>query len=115
MAECSRLIGCVLLRPHANCGPTCWSRREGIPAGFAAKQECKRFLREKFGLLAGAADRQAIDPQRGLAHTDGNALAILAASTNTIIQLQIVPDHAHAREHIRSVADEGRALQRRTE
>src|SRR5689334_20315870 len=64
---------------------------------------------------AGAADRKPIDPEGRLSYTDGNALAVLAAGADSIIELQIVPDHRDPREHIRTIADQRRALQRRAD
>jgi len=55
-------------------------------------------------LLTRAADRQPIDAQRRLADSDGHALAFLAADADAFIELEIVTDHAHAREYVGPVA-----------
>src|SRR3989338_5331498 len=56
-----------------------------------------------------SAHGQAVDPERRLAHAHRHALAFLAASADARVELQIAADHGHAREHVRSVADQGRA------
>src|SRR6516165_12286033 len=65
--------------------------------------------------LGGAADGEAVNPERRLTDADGNALAVLAAGAYAIIELQIVADHRYAREHVRTVADERCALERRAD
>src|ERR1700757_4074795 len=60
----------------------------------------------------GAADGEAVDPERGLTHADGNALPILATGADSIVELEVVADHRDARENIRAIADQGRTLQR---
>src|ERR1700760_2243281 len=62
-----------------------------------------------------SADGEPVDSQRRLPHAHRNTLSVLAAGANTIIELQIVPDHAHSGEHIGPVADERRALDRCTQ
>src|SRR6202045_3870147 len=64
-----------------------------------------------FSPSAGAADRESFDPERRLTDADGNALPILAAGSNTVVELQVVADHRDARQHVRTIADEGRALE----
>jgi len=43
----------------------------------------------------------------------GHALPILAAGSNTVVELQVVADHRDARQHVRTIADQGRALEGR--
>ena len=62
--------------------------------------------------LAGAAHGQRIDAQGGLSDPDRNRLALLAAGPHAGIEFQIVADHAHARQHVRTIADEGRPFDR---
>src|SRR5258708_527466 len=65
--------------------------------------------------LRGPAHRERIDPQGGLPDADRHALAFLAAGADAGIELQIVPDHRDAGEHIRAVANERGALDGRAE
>src|ERR1700730_14982704 len=60
----------------------------------------------------GAADGECVDAQRRLTDPHGNALAVLAAGADAIVELQVVADHRDAREHVRAVADERGALER---
>src|SRR5580693_7620644 len=62
-----------------------------------------------------AADRQRIDAQRRLTDADGDALTVLAAGADAIVQLQVVADHGNARQYVRAVADESRALEWRAQ
>src|SRR5258707_3641957 len=64
-------------------------------------------------LLSRAADRECIDPERRLTDADRHALSILAAGSNTVVELQVVADHRDAHQHVRTVADQGRALEGR--
>src|SRR3982074_1612468 len=63
--------------------------------------------------LSRAADRESFDPERRLADADGHALAVLATGSNTVVELQVVADHRDARQHVRTVADQGGALEGR--
>src|SRR6185437_9590364 len=65
--------------------------------------------------LAGAAHRQSVDSQRRLSHPHRNTLSVLAAGTHAVIQLQVIPYHAHSREHVGPVADQRGPLQRRSQ
>jgi uncharacterized protein (DUF1501 family) len=57
-----------------------------------------------------AADRQpttfTVDAQRGLAHADRHALAVLAAHAHAGVELHVVADHRDARQRVRAVADD---------
>src|SRR5690606_11682455 len=61
----------------------------------------------------GAADGDAVDQQRGLADADRNALAVLAADADAVIERHVMPDHAHLLHGLRPVADQRRPLHRR--
>src|SRR3984885_8112400 len=61
---------------------------------------------------AGAAHGECVDTQRRLADPHGNALTILAAGADAVVELQVVADHRDARQHVRAVADERGALER---
>src|SRR6266540_4661783 len=56
--------------------------------------------------------RQAIYAQRRLSDADRNALSVLAASADTGVKREIVADHRHARERVRTIADQRRTLDR---
>src|SRR5690242_15624245 len=58
------------------------------------------------------AHRHLIDLQRWLADTDRYALAFFAAHADAFVELQIVADHRHVRQHVRSRTDQRRALDR---
>src|SRR4030081_1588752 len=62
-----------------------------------------------------AADRESFDPERRLADADGHALAVLATGPNTVVELQVIADHRDARQHVRTVADQGGALEGRAD
>src|SRR5262245_47756002 len=55
----------------------------------------------------------SVDPDRRQADADRHGLAVLAAGAHTLVELQVVADPRHARERLRAVADQGRALHRR--
>src|SRR3954466_7867009 len=58
----------------------------------------------------GAAHREAVDAQCRLPDADRHALAFLAARAHSGVECHVVADHRHARQRIRPVADDGRAL-----
>src|SRR4051812_25713658 len=62
--------------------------------------------------LSCAAHGKAVDAQRRLPDADRDALSFLAARADARIERQIVADHGHARERIRTVADQRRAFHR---
>src|SRR3954468_816104 len=66
-------------------------------------------------LLARPAHGESVDPQRGLADADRHALPFLAAGADAFVELEVVADHADARQYIGPVADERGALDGRTE
>src|SRR4029077_7450001 len=61
---------------------------------------------------AGAADSNAVDAQGRLADADRDALAVLAASADAVVELEIVADHRHPVQVGRPVADQHGALDR---
>src|SRR5262249_7186328 len=63
----------------------------------------------------GAADGEAVDQHARLADADRHALAVLAAGADALVELHVVADHRDAGERIRPVADQHRALDRRTD
>jgi hypothetical protein len=65
--------------------------------------------------LTGSADREIVDAQRGLTNAHRHALALFAAGADAIVEFQIVADHRHAGQHVRTVADQRRAFDRRTD
>src|SRR5581483_10746222 len=56
---------------------------------------------------------EAIDLEGGNADADGDGLAILAAGTDALVELEIVAHHGDARENVGPIADEGGVLERR--
>jgi hypothetical protein len=62
------------------------------------------------GFSARAADRERVNAQSGLADTHGNALPLLAAGADALIELQVITDHGDTREYVRAVANERRPL-----
>src|SRR5688572_8359910 len=76
-------------------GPTCGAR-------MTAMRELSR-----------ATDCYLIHPQRRLAHSHRNALAVLAAGADPGIEREVVADHRDAVEVGWPVADQHRALHRR--
>src|SRR5690606_15603678 len=50
------------------------------------------------------------DAHGRLAHAHGHALPFLAAGAHAAVQAHVVADHAHARECVGAVADQGGAL-----
>src|SRR5262249_57619717 len=62
--------------------------------------------------LSRPAHRDAVHAQGRLADTDGHPLAILAASANAGIELEVVSDHADTVEIGRAVADQHGAFER---
>src|SRR5688500_9152619 len=51
----------------------------------------------------GTTHRNPINPQRRLPDADRNTLPLLPTRTHSRIELHIVPNHAHPREHVGSV------------
>src|SRR5579859_6542807 len=66
-------------------------------------------------ISGGAAHGECIDAQRRLADAHGNALPVLAAGADAVVELKIVPHHRDARQHVRTVADQRGALERRAD
>src|SRR4029453_17183851 len=58
------------------------------------------------------ADRHAVDADGRQSHADRDGLAVFAAGAHALVELEVVADAAHAGERFRSVADQGRALDR---
>src|SRR5215469_14778009 len=56
--------------------------------------------------LAGAAHRESVDPKCRLSDANRDTLSVLATGADAVVELQIVPHHAHAREYIGAIADE---------
>src|SRR5215831_3050880 len=63
----------------------------------------------------GAAHGQGIDAQRRLADADRDALAVLAAGADAGIERHVVADQPDLGQRLGAGADQGRALDRRTE
>src|SRR5919109_3672027 len=59
-----------------------------------------------------AAHRHAIDADRRQPHTDGHRLPILAAGAHPLVELQIIPDHRDAGQHVGTIADQRGAFHR---
>src|SRR3984957_319688 len=66
-------------------------------------------------MLPGAAYRNTVDAQGGLADADRDALAVLAAGADAVVELEIVPDHRPPVQVGRPVADQHGALDRRAD
>src|ERR1043166_130048 len=64
------------------------------------------------GRSAGAADGESFDAHGRQADADRDALSVLAAHADARIELQVGTDERYAREGVRTVADERRALDR---
>src|SRR6266568_588486 len=62
---------------------------------------------------AGTANRDAVDAQRWLADADRDALTVLAASADAVVESEIVADHRNAMQVGRPIADQHGALDRR--
>ena len=71
----------------------------------------KRPARTSSG-LGRAAHRQAINPQRWLAHADWHALAFFAAGTNAAVECHVVANHADFFQALWTTADDGGAFDR---
>src|SRR5580704_14572130 len=67
------------------------------------------------GQLPRPADGDAVDAQGRLADADGDALAVLAASADAVVELEIVADHRYAAQVGRPVADQHGAFDRRAD
>src|SRR5580698_2745172 len=66
-------------------------------------------------MLPGAAYRNTVDAQGRLADADGDALAVLAAGADAVVELEIVADHRYPAQVGRTVADQHGALDRRAD
>src|SRR5687767_5689814 len=89
--------------------------RRSDPTGMrTSRREQTRGLTREV-LRRGAADREPVHAQGRLADPDRHALAILAAGADTVVELQIVADHRHLAHRVGTVADQGRALDRRAD
>src|SRR5690606_38115251 len=65
--------------------------------------------------LRRAAHRQAVHAQRRHANAYRHTLAFLAAGTYAGVQPHVVADHAYASHGVRTIADERRPLDRRSD
>jgi len=82
-------------------------RKPGDAHSWWKHREMQARKRARTADSTSAADSEVVDAQCGLPHAYGDALAFLAARADTIVELQIVTDHAHAGENVWAVADEG--------
>src|SRR5262249_2126695 len=93
------------------CGAgSAYFRWRGAGADTPQKQKAEPPLRAC--TLSGPADGDAVHTQGRLADADGHGLAILAASANAGIELEVISDHADAVEVGRTIADQHGALER---
>src|SRR5271157_1186482 len=77
-------------------------------------QSLLTLLHEAAGFtLGGSADGEAIYLDRGNADTDWNSLAVFAAGADAFVELEVVPNHGNARQHVGTVADQRCAFDRR--
>src|SRR5580704_3900690 len=67
------------------------------------------------GQLPRPAHRDAIDAQGRLADADRDALAVLAAGADAVVEFEIVADHRHPVQVGRPVADQHGTLDRRAD
>src|SRR5262245_10889864 len=79
-----------------------------------ASTETRRSARSLTSDL-GTAHRHAIDPDGRQTDPDGDGLPVFATGTDTLVELEIPADPAHAGQRIGSVADQGGAVHRRGE
>src|SRR3954469_5791030 len=63
-------------------------------------------------VLSRTADRQAIHLDRWHSHTYWYGLSILAASSDALIEREVVADHRHAGQHVGAISDQGCVLHR---
>src|SRR5215469_2449873 len=97
--------GTVPAKPVTGC-------KSAAPMQKRACAETRRALERP---LAGAAHRESVDPQCRLSDANRDTLSVLATGTDAVVELQIVPHHAHAREYIGAIADECGAFQWRSQ
>src|SRR5262249_11873431 len=108
-----RVDGAAAKSAHAHAlrvGSPAASASSAARRAVAALPRCPRRSSRPLGRLtlasgARAADRQTIHPQGRLADANGHALAVLAAGADPVVETQIVADHRHFGQSIRSVAD----------
>src|ERR1019366_2872412 len=67
-----------------------------------------------FGLPASPPDGEPVYLERGNTHADWHRLSILATGPDTLVELQIAADHRDSGQHIWSIPNERRVLQRRS-
>src|SRR5260370_37117014 len=96
-------------RPKRVCGES--QLRQGSDYVAVSAYRVRDSALRQCAPLSRAADRESLDPERRLADADGHALAILAAGSNTVVELQVVADHRDAGQHVGTIADQGRALE----
>src|SRR6266571_1077433 len=60
-----------------------------------------------------AAYRKAINFESRNAHSHGHGLSVFAARSHAFVEFEIVADHGYARQHVRTVADQGCTFDRR--
>src|SRR5262249_869735 len=88
----------------------------GVPSRISSRQEPgaqdQRTGRGPDKFLSRSTDGDAVHTQGRLADADGHGLAILAASANAGIELEVISDHADAVEVGRTIADQHGALER---
>src|SRR6202140_5779274 len=108
---CARPMHGTDSRPRRVCGES--QLRQGSDYVAVSTYRVRDSARRQGAPLSRAADRESFDPERRLADADGDAVSTLAAGSNTVVELQIVADHRDARQHVRTIADQGRALEGR--
>ena len=60
--------------------------------------------------LSRAANRQAIDTQRGLTNANRHTLSLFAAGANTSVELHVIGNHADFFQALGAAADDGGAF-----
>src|SRR6185437_1276889 len=84
-------------------------RAGGTFAGLCPVADARRWGRSP---LPRAPDREAFHLQGRLADAHRDALPVLAARPDAVVQLQVIAHHGHPGQHVGAVADERGALQR---
>src|SRR5215469_2694683 len=104
------------------------NRANGLTLNFGASEGRTPVLRCEFLFGVGArssllhepaaialrcsTDREPVDLDSRNPHPDWHRLPIFSASTNPLVELEIISDHRYTSERIRTVANQRRALNR---
>src|SRR5690606_31352510 len=100
----------IVLSTHHLPGPSFSGAKVYASRGRNAVKRFTRRRQRDVSSSGSAADGEFIDLQGGLTHSNRHRLTVFPAGTHPPVQLEVIANHRDPAEHIRTVADQHRAL-----